>query len=65
MTNGYLRIMRRLREEKEQREELARYRDALLTIKALKDAYVGGDEGRKSGYRVAGEIAEKALRGKA
>jgi hypothetical protein len=40
-----------------------RYRLALEQIKALRDGYRGSDEGRKSGYRVAGWIAEKALKG--
>jgi hypothetical protein len=44
-------------------DETERYRIALERIKALRDGYQGGDEGRKSGYRVAGGIAEKALKG--
>jgi hypothetical protein len=46
-----------------QDDETERYRIGLEQIKALRDGYQGGNEGRKSGYRVAGNIAEKALRG--
>jgi hypothetical protein len=45
-------------------DETERYRIALEQIKALRDGYQGGDKGRKAAYRVAGGIAEKALRGK-